>query len=281
LAAFSAQLAEKLGAGWSFEVDWSASGKNVEPGDYRSKPDQSVVQYLIGGMIENDVNKFDEMTVAGINETCGTNKKITLTIGPKTDKYEFGRCTVNVDAGGVRVVFNADYFGCSWDEPWLMRGANKVNNTAAPAGVGGKFTLGELKNIASKRDEEKKAEEAIREKFGAGWSLVIDWASVDLYSRGRDDREKIGTFIIEYIIGAFVEKDLKQMDDFIVEALNEKVDKAKTMRFALGAKDAKYAEYRCNVSIDNKSGVTVTFNADYLQCEYEERNVWNALAKLN
>jgi len=273
LAKYSEQLAAKLGAGWKFDVDWATAGANAE-GSYRAKPDESVVDYLIGGILSHDVAKFDPMTVAGLNSAVGTNKTITITIGPKTDTYVYRRANISIDGNGVKIVFNADNFGCSWDENWLTQAANKLPNTTAPPGVSaGEFNLGELKNIASKRDLETKAEEAVRAKLGSGWTLMVDWASVDKYSRDHDNRHRIGDMVLDYIITSFVKCDLNKMDADITEALNEKVGKAKTLRFALGPKDGKYEQYRCNVVVDDKSGITVTVNSAYLQCCYEENNV--------
>jgi len=275
LAEYSKALEAKLGSGWVFEVDWTDAGKNAK-GGYRANPNESVVEYLIGGIVKNDLPNWDNLTVAAFNKICGANKKIVLTIGPDSDEYKQiglgGRTNIKIDANGTRIVFNSYYFGCSW-ESWLLTAADQLKDTQAPPGVSGNFLLGEFKSIQSQFENLRKAEEELRQTLGTAWSLVVDWDSVEVNSRGSSYRDRIGVAIVKYLIGSIVKNDVKKMDSDVVEALNEKVEKAKTLRVALGPDTAEYKMERCNVTVDNTTGITLTFNAYYVGCELYENNV--------
>lgn len=128
------------------------------------------------------------------------------------------------------------------------------------------WKLGQKKTIKAKASEFESAVKAIQAKFGAEWTVVVNWTEFATHSVKASSSYLAdpGRYIVTELLGKLVSDDIGKMDQDTVDTLNKIVGGNKVLTYTCGPKDGKYTvSNRLNFSVDEANGCKLEWSGDY------------------
>jgi len=263
------KLKAKLGDDWVFDVEWGTFGQYTEGNQYRNEAGKYVYSSLLDKLVDQDLSHFDENGVAAINKACG--HRITFAMGPENDTYPFSdRCSFVASADGIRIVWRPSWFAYDYNGQYLFKTLS-TNSSPYP----GTWTYEELVNVKTGFPKVEAALAKVQAKLGAAWQFNVDWASVELGTRGNNYRNDVSRYWLD-VINGFTDNDIHnaKCDADVVEALNDTCSK-KLVSFKMGPKgEYKEGGGRLNLTV-GESGITIDWSPDWFAYAYADPYVTN------
>lgn len=114
----------------------------------------------------------------------------------------------------------------------------------------GNWSDAERKSVEEKKDVFDTAVKEIKSKFGADWSVVVDWATIAACGGlSESSRRSLGDTVISNVVARFVSDDLKRMEPEVFVALNAYCKK-KQLTISAGEKGGVFEANRGAVACE-------------------------------